>query len=107
MVIPFTSYPASTTALVSTSSATSDASSTVAFFCSRLMVTTFTPSTASSAFCTVPVQKALEAVEGVKTVTMSLEQKNATVELASDVADEVLTKAVVDAGYEVKGITSK
>ena len=47
--------------------------------------------------CTGTVQKALEAVEGVKAVTMSLEQKNATVELASDVADEVLTKAVVDA----------
>lgn len=57
--------------------------------------------------CTGTVQKALEAVEGVKAVTMSLEQKNATVELASDVADEVLTKAVVDAGYEVKGITKK
>ena len=57
--------------------------------------------------CTGTVQKALEAVEGVKTVTMSLEQKNATVELASDVADEVLTKAVVDAGYEVKGVTVK
>lgn len=57
--------------------------------------------------CTGTVQKALEAAEGVKVVTMSLEQKNATVELASDVADEVLTKAVVDAGYEVKGITTK
>lgn len=57
--------------------------------------------------CTGTVQKALEAVEGVKAVTMSLEQKNATVELASDVADEVLTKAVVDAGYEVKGVTVK
>lgn len=57
--------------------------------------------------CTGTVQKALEAVEGVKAVTMSLEQKNATVELASDVTDEVLTKAVVDAGYEVKGITAK
>lgn len=57
--------------------------------------------------CTGTVQKALEAVEGVKVVTMSLEQKNATVELASDVADDVLTKAVVDAGYEVKGITTK
>lgn len=57
--------------------------------------------------CTGTVQKALEAVEGVKAVTMSLEQKNATVELASDVSDEVLTKAVVDAGYEVKGITEK
>lgn len=57
--------------------------------------------------CTGTVQKALEAVEGVKAVTMSLEQKNAAVELASNVADEVLTKAVVDAGYEVKGITTK
>lgn len=57
--------------------------------------------------CTGTVQKALEAVEGVKAVTMSLEQKNATVELASDVSDEVLTKAVVDAGYEVKGIAKK
>lgn len=57
--------------------------------------------------CTGTVQKALEAVEGVKAVTMSLEQKNATVELSSDVADEVLAKAVVDAGYEVKGVTTK
>ena len=57
--------------------------------------------------CTGTVQKALEAVEGVKAVTMSLEQKNATVELASDVSDEVLIRAVTDAGYEVKGVTSK
>lgn len=57
--------------------------------------------------CTGTVQKALEAVEGVKAVTMSLEQKNATVELASDVADEVLIRAVTDAGYEVKGVTAK
>lgn len=57
--------------------------------------------------CTGTVQKALEAVEGVKAVTMSLEQKNAAVELASDVSDEVLTRAVVDAGYEVKGITAR
>lgn len=57
--------------------------------------------------CTGTVQKALEAVEGVKAVTMSLEQKNATVELASDVADEILIRAVTDAGYEVKGVTAK
>lgn len=57
--------------------------------------------------CTGTVQKALEAVEGVKAVTMSLEQKNAAVELASDVSDEVLTRAVTDAGYEVKGITAR
>ncbi len=57
--------------------------------------------------CTGTVQKALEAVEGVTAVTMSLEQKNATVDMAGDVADEVLTRAVTDAGYEVKGVTAK
>ena len=57
--------------------------------------------------CTGTVQKALEAVEGVKAVTMSLEQKNATVELASDVADDVLAKVVTDAGYEVKAVITK
>lgn len=54
--------------------------------------------------CTGRVQKALEAVEGVARVTMSLEDKTATVELAAEVADDVLTAAVADAGYEVTGI---
>ena len=54
--------------------------------------------------CTGRVQKALEAVEGVSAVTMSLEEKTAKVELAAEVGDEVLTTAVVDAGYEVKAI---
>lgn len=54
--------------------------------------------------CTGRVQKALQAIEGVSSVEMSLENKAATVELAADVSDEVLTAAVVDAGYEVVGI---
>lgn len=54
--------------------------------------------------CTGRVQKALEEVAGVSAVTMSLEDKTATVELAGDVADEALTAAVTEAGYEVKGI---
>ena len=58
----------------------------------------------SCAHCTGRVQKALEAVEGVKTVTMSLEEKTATVELAGEVSDEALTEAVTEAGYEVKEI---
>lgn len=56
------------------------------------------------AHCTGRVQKALEAVEGVSAVTMSLEEKTATVELSKEVQDEVLTNAVTEAGYEVKGI---
>ena len=54
--------------------------------------------------CTGRVQKALEALEGVGSVTMSLENKTATVELATEVSDDVLTAAVTDAGYEVVGI---
>ncbi|MCM1541964.1 MAG: heavy metal translocating P-type ATPase [Blautia sp.] len=56
------------------------------------------------AHCTGRVQKALEEVAGVSAVTMSLEDKTATVELAGDVADDALTAAVAEAGYEVKGI---
>ncbi len=56
------------------------------------------------AHCTGRVQKALEAVEGVKAVTMSLEDKTATLDLEGEVSEEALTKAVTEAGYEVKGI---
>ena len=54
--------------------------------------------------CTGRVQKALEAVEGVAGVVMSLEDKTATVELAADVADDTLKAAVSEAGYEGTGI---
>lgn len=54
--------------------------------------------------CTGRVQKALEAVAGVSAVTMSLEDKTATVEFAEEVNDEALTAAVTEAGYEVKEI---
>lgn len=54
--------------------------------------------------CTGRVQKVLEAVEGVASVEMSLENKTATVELATEVADEVLSGVITEAGYEVTGI---
>ncbi len=54
--------------------------------------------------CTGRVQKVLEAVEGVVSVEMSLENKTATVELSTDVADELLTGVITEAGYEVVGI---
>ena len=57
--------------------------------------------------CTGRVQKALEALEGVKAVTMSLEDKTALVELETEVTDEALTAAVTEAGYEVKEITNE
>lgn len=49
--------------------------------------------------CTGRVQKALEGVEGVSKVEMSLEDKTATVTLAADVADSALTDVVTAAGY--------
>ncbi len=49
--------------------------------------------------CTGRVQKALEGVDGVSAVEMSLANKTATVTLAKDVADSSLTEVVTAAGY--------
>lgn len=54
--------------------------------------------------CQARVQKALESVDGVSAVDVDLDGKCATVTLSSDVADEVLTKTVSDAGYTPTGI---
>lgn len=51
--------------------------------------------------CTGRVQKALEAVEGVEEVRMSLEDKTAEVETGDGVTEQALTEAVKAAGYEV------
>ena len=53
--------------------------------------------------CTGTVTKVLNAIDGV-TADVSLEDKCAYITLDKDVADEVLSKAVTDAGYKVKGI---
>jgi len=52
--------------------------------------------------CVMAATKALEGVAGVTAVTVSLEDKQAVVE--GTATDEALTAAIVDAGYEVKGI---
>lgn len=56
------------------------------------------------AHCTGRVQKALEGIDGVDSVAMSLENKTAEVTLSKEVPDDVLKAAVTDAGYEVTGI---
>ena len=48
--------------------------------------------------CQAHVEKALNAIEGV-TATVDLEKNTATI--TGDVSDEILTKAVTDAGYDV------
>ena len=53
--------------------------------------------------CSGRVQKALEAIDGVESAAVSHENGTAVITLNKAVADDVLKKAVVDAGYEVVG----
>ena len=54
--------------------------------------------------CVAHVKKALESVDGVASVEVDLKKKTAAVTLLTEVSNELLTNAIVDAGYEVKGI---
>ncbi len=51
--------------------------------------------------CTARVQKALEAVDGVASVVMNLEEKSAVIELSGSPSEEELRDTVTEAGYEV------
>ena len=53
--------------------------------------------------CTGRVNDILNAMDGVS-ATVSLEEKQAVVTLDKDVSDEMLTKAITDAGYKVISI---
>ena len=55
--------------------------------------------------CVAHVTKALEKIEGVSEVEVSLENKYARVSVESSVSDENLQAAIVDAGYETGAIT--
>lgn len=55
--------------------------------------------------CSDHVKKALEAVPGVKKANVSLMDNEAKVELSQPVDDEVLLKAVVNAGYAVTQVS--
>ena len=54
------------------------------------------------AHCQAHVEKALNGIDGVK-AEVDLKNNCAYLELAQDVAEAKLTKAVEDAGYTVKG----
>ena len=56
------------------------------------------------AHCEAHVKKALEALDGVKSAAPDYKKGVALVELTENVPDEVLAKAVADAGYEVTGV---
>ena len=53
--------------------------------------------------CSARVEKALNAIDGVS-ATVDLEAKTASITLIKPVDDQVLIKAVTDAGYEAAGL---
>lgn len=54
--------------------------------------------------CSSNVEKALCAIDGVKSAVVDLAAKTATVEAEESVADAALEAAVDDLGFEVKSI---
>lgn len=57
----------------------------------------------SCGHCSARVEKALNALEGVK-ATVDLDSKTATIETTGAVTDDQLKAAVVEAGYEVASL---
>lgn len=60
----------------------------------------------SCAHCQGKVEKALNSIAGVE-AKVNLDKKIATVKLNEAVSDEVLSKAITDAGFSVVGIEEK
>ena len=54
--------------------------------------------------CVKHVTEALQKIDGVIDVKVSLEQKNAVVHVNDSATDDMLKNAVVEAGYEVTAI---
>lgn len=54
--------------------------------------------------CQAHVEKALNAMEGVNSVAVSLENKTATVELSKEISDSEFKAVIEDAGYELKEV---
>ena len=58
----------------------------------------------SCGHCSKRVEEALKSVNGVKSVSVSLEEKKAEVVLKNDVDNETLKTAVENVGFEVTNI---
>ena len=52
--------------------------------------------------CKMSVEKALNSIEGVKNVNVSLENKNATIEYENEIDNEEIKKVIEEAGFKVK-----
>ena len=55
----------------------------------------------SCGHCSKRVEEALKSIKGVKSVTVSLEEKKADVVLKADVSSEFLKTIVEDSGFKV------
>ena len=54
--------------------------------------------------CAASVEKALKAIPGVTAVTVDLAGKSATLTTETHIADDSITRAVTEAGFEVTDI---
>lgn len=57
--------------------------------------------------CAGAVKNAIEALENVKSAKVDLKKKTATVKLKNDVADDVLSAAVTEAGFTPISVLTK
>lgn len=57
--------------------------------------------------CAAAVKNALEEVDGVKSAKVELKKKSATVKLSENVADDVLSAAVTNAGFTPVSVIEK
>lgn len=55
----------------------------------------------SCGHCVKSVMTALNKINGVQVISVSLEKKNAEIEVMGDVTDQMLVNAVSEAGYDV------
>lgn len=58
----------------------------------------------SCGHCAKKVETGLKDIKGVKSVTVDLEAKKATVTMKEEISDGVLKNTVEELGYEVKDI---
>ena len=57
--------------------------------------------------CAGGVEKAVKALDGVKSAKVNLDKKICTAKLSGDISDDAITSAIKEAGFEVIGIETK
>lgn len=60
----------------------------------------------SCGHCVKHVEETLGEIKGVSSIKVSLEGKNAVIELSDDVNDSQIKEAIEEAGYEVTSISN-